>query len=158
MCNAGCITHRPQGQVCWVPLQSPSSYAKWKNVPSLHHSHRNAGSFKPLSEVRDQTCTLMDTSQVLNPLSHNGNSTCGGFLGFFLFFCFCLFAFSRTNLMAYGGTQGRGRIGAVAAGLHQSHSNARWELCLRPTPQLTATPDPSPNERGQGSNPQPHGS
>ena len=30
-------------------------------------------------------------------------------------------------------------IGATAAGLRQSHSNARSELHLRPTPQLTAT-------------------
>ena len=28
----------------------------------------------PLSEARDQTCILMDASQVLNPLSHSGNS------------------------------------------------------------------------------------
>ena len=26
-----------------------------------------------LSEARDRTCILMDTSHVLNPLSHNGN-------------------------------------------------------------------------------------
>jgi len=31
------------------------------------------------------------------------------------------------------------------------------ELHLQPTPQLWATPDPEPNERGQGSNPHPHG-
>ena len=35
-----------------------------------------------------------------------------------------------------------GLIGAVAASLHQSNSNARSEPCLGPTPQLTATPDP----------------
>ena len=29
-----------------------------------------------------------------------------------------------------------GRIGAAAAGLHHSHSNAGSEPCLRPTPQL----------------------
>ena len=37
---------------------------------------------------------------------------------------------------------GVGLIGAVAAGLSQSHSNAGSKLCLQPTPQLTATPDP----------------
>ena len=42
----------------------------------------------------------------------------------------------------YGGSQARGRIGAVAAGLRQSHSNAGSEPRLGPTPQLTATPDP----------------
>ena len=30
--------------------------------------------FNPLSEARDLTCILMDTSQLLNPLSYNGNS------------------------------------------------------------------------------------
>ena len=28
----------------------------------------------PLSEARNQTCILIDTSWVYNPLSHNGNS------------------------------------------------------------------------------------
>jgi len=42
--------------------------------------------------------------------------------------------------------QARGPIGAVAAGLHHSHSNARSEPCLRPTPQLTAMPDPRPTQ------------
>ena len=33
-------------------------------------------------------------------------------------------------------------IGAVAGGLWHSHSNARSELHLQPTPQLTAMLDP----------------
>ena len=44
--------------------------------------------------------------------------------------------------MAYGGSQARGQIGAVAAGLRHSHSNARFEPHLQPMPQLTATMDP----------------
>ena len=44
--------------------------------------------------------------------------------------------------MAYGGSQARGLIGAVAAGVHRSHSNAGSEPCLQPTSQLMATPDP----------------
>ena len=32
------------------------------------------GSFNPLSKTRYLTCILMDTSWVLNPLRHNGNS------------------------------------------------------------------------------------
>ena len=43
---------------------------------------------------------------------------------------------------AYGGSQARGQIGAVAAGIRQSHSNAGYEPRLQPTPQLTATLDP----------------
>ena len=44
--------------------------------------------------------------------------------------------------MAHGGSQARGRIRAVAAGLCYSHSNSGSELRLGPTPQLTATLDP----------------
>ena len=39
-------------------------------------------------------------------------------------FLFCLyFAISWATPAAYGGSQARGRIGAVATSLHQSHSN-----------------------------------
>ena len=65
------------------------------------------------------------------------------FVSFFLllFFFFFFFLF-KAKPMVYGGSQARGRIGAAAAGLHHSHSNIRAELCLRPTPQLMARPDP----------------
>ena len=56
-------------------------------LTGLHHSHSNVGSKPPLrptpqlmamlnpqSEVKEQTCILMDTSWVLNLQSHNGNS------------------------------------------------------------------------------------
>ena len=55
----------------------------------------------------------------------------------FLFF----FAF-RAAPTAYGGSQARGLMGTIGAGLGHSHSNARSEPRLRPTPQLTAMPDP----------------
>ena len=41
--------------------------------------------------------------------------------------------------MAYGSSQARGGIGATAASLHHSHSNAGSDLRLQPTPQLLAT-------------------
>ena len=50
---------------------------------------------------------------------------------FFFFFVFCPFRVAPTP---YGGSQARGLIRAVAASLHQSHSNARSKLCLWPTP------------------------
>ena len=55
---------------------------------------------------------------------------------FFLFFLF------RAALAAYGGSQARGQIGAVAASLHHSYSNVGSELCLQPTPQLNTRTDP----------------
>ena len=57
---------------------------------------------------------------------------------FFVFFC----VWGGAAPMAYGGSQARGWIGDVAAGLHHSHSNAKSELCLLPTPQLMTTLDP----------------
>ena len=54
----------------------------------------------------------------------------------------CLFAFSRAVPAVYGGSQARGLIEAVDAGLCQSHSNWGSEPHLPPTPQLMATPDP----------------
>ena len=59
----------------------------------------------------------------------------------FLNFYFCLFMISWAAPAAYGGSQARGQIGAVATGLRQSHSNAGSEPHLRPTPQLTAMQD-----------------
>ena len=57
--------------------------------------------------------------------------------GFILFIC--LFRAAPT---AHGGSQARGPIGATAAGLHYSHRSAASELCLSPTPLLTALLDP----------------
>ena len=58
---------------------------------------------------------------------------------FVVLFCFVLFS---TTPAAYGSSHTRGQIGATAAGLHYSHSNAGSELRPRPTPQVTAMLDP----------------
>ena len=64
----------------------------------------------------------------------------------YLFFCFCLSFFFlclfRAAPAAYGGSQAKGPIRAVANGLHHSHSHARSELHLQTTAQLMARPDP----------------
>ena len=44
--------------------------------------------------------------------------------------------------MAYGGSQARGLMGTVAAGLARATAIAGSKLHLRPTAQLTATLDP----------------
>ena len=41
---------------------------------SLHHSSWQCQILNPLSEARDRTRVLMNTSQILNMLSHEGNS------------------------------------------------------------------------------------
>ena len=43
-------------------------------ICDLHRSSQQHWILNPLSEVRDRTPVLMDTSEVLNVLSHNGNS------------------------------------------------------------------------------------
>ena len=75
-------------------------------------------------------------------------------LSFFFFFFF----FLGPHLQYHGGSQARGRIGATAASLCHSHSNARFKLCLQPTPQLMAMLDPQPTEQDQGSSLSLHGS
>ena len=57
----------------------------------------------------------------LKPSAPPGNS-----LDFFFFF-FYLFVISWAALSAYGGSQARGLIIAVAAGLLQRHSNSGFE-------------------------------
>ena len=51
------------------------------------------------------------------------------------------FFFFMAAPKAYGGSQAKDWIGAVAAGLRHSHSNASSEPRLRYTPQLTETLD-----------------
>ena len=46
----------------------------------------------------------------------------------------------KAALVAYGSSQARGRIRVAAASHSHSYSGSRPSL--RPTPQLTATPDP----------------
>ena len=61
---------------------------------------------------------------------------------FFVVVVVVVAAISWAAPAAYGGSQARGLIGATAAGLRQSLSNAGSEPHLQPTPQLTATLDP----------------
>ena len=84
-------------------------------ICNLHHSSRQHWILNPLSDARDRACILVDTNQVLNTLSQNGNSPCSFFFFSFLFFIFGLF---RASLVANGGSQARVRIGAIATGLY----------------------------------------
>ena len=57
-------------------------------------------------------------------------------------FFFLVFLLFRAAPEAYRGSQARGLVRAVAAGLRHNHSNVGPEPCLRPTPQLMVTPAP----------------
>ena len=75
-----------------LELQLPAyatATASWDPSPicDLHHSSLQCQILNPLSEARDGTHILMDTSQVLWLLSHDWN--------FWLFFCLECFSLSR---------------------------------------------------------------
>ena len=53
-----------------------------------------------------------------------------------------VFIFFRAAPETYVSYQARDQIRAAAAVLHHSHSNARYEPSLQPTPQLMAWLDP----------------
>ena len=57
-------------------LAYTTATATWdpSHICNLRHSLWQLRTLNPVSEAKDQTCTLMDTSRVLNLLSHNGNS------------------------------------------------------------------------------------
>ena len=62
-----------------LELQLPAyttATAMWdpRHVCNLHHSSRQHWLLNPLSKARDRTRRFMDTSRILNPLSHNWNS------------------------------------------------------------------------------------
>ena len=94
----------------------------------------------------EQAWTGTGSTLALKKLSFNLGGLAGKIdqqglkLSIYLFFVF--FAFSRLAPAAYGGSQARGLIRAVATGLHHSYSNAGSEPHLQPIPQLTPTPDP----------------
>ena len=95
---------------------------------------------------------LSHCSWILNPLHHSRNSC----IKLFYFFNFVLFfCFFRAAPMAYGSSQARGWIRTTATSLYHSHSNEGSKPHL--WPQLTAPLDLWSTERGQGSNPCPHG-
>ena len=72
-------------------------------------------------------------------LSLISSKTLSGFLLFVFLFLF----FFKAAPSAYGGSQARGLVRAVAAGLHYSHYTiATAILGVQPTPQLRAEPDP----------------
>ena len=68
-----------------------------------------------LCGLRSNTNSLSDTSQALGSVS----------LFVCLFVCYFGFLFFRAVPMAYGKSQARGPIGAAAASLDHSHSDAR---------------------------------
>ena len=118
----------------------------------LHHSSQQRRILHPLNEARDQTHVLMDLRLVGCYWSTMGAPGLIPILSIYLFICFLG---PHLGHMEVPGA--RDWIRATAAGLRHSHNNVGSKLCLPPTPQFTAMPDHWATERGQRSNPHPHG-
>ena len=69
------------------------------------------------------------------------NLLSGIFIFIIYLFIYLFFSIFRVEPVAHGGSQARGQIGAVAAGLCHSYSKLGSKLSLWPTAQLTATLD-----------------
>ena len=106
------------------------------HICNLNHSSRQRQIPDPLNTEQGRVLNPHPHGywSDLFPLYHSGNSDSQLFIYLFIYF-FLLF---RSAHSAYGSSQARGPVGAVAAGLHHSHSNTRSELCLQSTPQFTA--------------------
>ena len=72
---------------------------------------------KQRQQTRNRQTMLVWGWVLLNPENHQWYCLQWVFAHVFLFFSFCLFAISWAACVAYGGSQARGRIRAVATGL-----------------------------------------
>ena len=67
---------RRQGVESELQLLAIATARRNRNhMRKLHRSLRQHQILNPMSEARDQTHIFMDSSQILNPLNHNGNSS-----------------------------------------------------------------------------------
>ena len=124
----------PLPSFCLSNLKFYSSLHSFKKVFILYWTIVDLQcwvSFRCTAKWFSYTYTYIHSFQILFPYS----------LLLLLLLLFCLF---RVSPMAYGGSQARGRVRAVAASLCQSHGNAKSEPRLWPTPQLTAMPGIEP--------------
>ena len=71
------------------------------HVCNLHHSSRQHWILNPLSNPRDQTCILMDTSQIFFSLSHDENSSAVSLLIFSLDAPFTIVMYWSPPLLLY---------------------------------------------------------
>ena len=113
----------------------------WKN---LHTEKIDHTSEKQITEHFAEQC-VNKSKLIWHSTNRRQNCPLPALSTMKMAFYFILFFF-RTIPMAYGGSQAGSLIGATAANLCCSHSNARSEQHLRPTPQLMAMLNPQPSK------------
>ena len=94
----------------WPPHGTWSSLARDQNratTPNRSLTHH------PGLGVESESQSCRDALDPIEPQRESPPPFCGSYVLFFFFFA--------TTPVAYGSSQGRGRIGATAAGLHHSH-------------------------------------
>ena len=128
-------------------IPQPQQHQIWALYVRLACS--NAGSFNLLNKARDWTCILMDTSQVLNWLSLNGNSR--------IFFHYGLLQDIEYSFLSY--TVGPWCLSILYIIVCNYLFTPPWYAFpdMPGHAQLMATPDLYPTDRGQGCNPNSHG-
>ena len=126
-----------------LPLPAPPSLPS--SLPSsLLATFSQAFFLLPLSlHLLGSFLLITSSSPLSRPSMPSIRFSCANFFHLYLFrFFLCVFFLFRAAPAAYGGSQTRGPIGAVATCLRHSHSKARSEPHLRSTPQLMAMPGP----------------
>ena len=105
-----------------------------------------SGVHNPLSQNGNSQNSVIYASHLRGHLTHHVyippiallvseglTKTSSLFEGFLFLFWFLFLVFFRAATMAYGDSQARDLIRAVAAALHHSHSNAKFKPHLQPT-------------------------
>ena len=100
----------------------------YSNSRFLTHSSRPG--IEPASQRSQDAANLVVPQQELQSSILKRDPTCAFqslSWGVMFLFCFILFyfLFFSAASTAYGGSQARGQIGAIAAGIHHSHGNTR---------------------------------
>ena len=133
----------------------------WARSVALRHLTHGEKSFTPFKLLTILSLTqvpggsfhakaMWDTWLATLPLPHlasvgpgrQGAQEAALHLCLLVCFLFSFLLLFRVTPVAYESSQARGSIRPAAAGLRQSHSNTESKLCLQPTPQLMAMPDP----------------